>query len=91
MDKEYNLVEVLVGLDNSNSDALQTSDNSKIINNNINTTHKPKPAIAYQATNNNIFNKLCILYIRSKSTQTVKKDKSKMITISKLEEVYADL
>lgn len=48
MDKKYDFTEVLVNLENSDSDALQTSDNNDVITNNINTTttYELEPGIA---------------------------------------------
>lgn len=92
MDKEYDLTEILVNLENSDSDALQTSDNNDVITNNINTTttHELEPAIAQQATNINILDKLYMPCVGSKLTQTVRRNKSMTTTISKLKEVHWD-
>lgn len=91
MDKEYDPTEVLVDSDNSNSDNSQTSDDDDVITNDVNTTHEPEPAIAHQATDNDILDKLCMPCVGSKSTRTIRRDKSMTTTTSKLEKVHADL
>lgn len=87
MDKKYNFVKVFVKSDNSK--ALNISDYKDLIPNNTSSTNKP--IVAYQITNNNIFIKLYMLYIRSKSTQTIKRNKSITTTTNKFEKVHINL
>lgn len=97
IEKEYNLVKVFINSDNS--DAFNTSNlkNLASIKTNIicelasNNTGITPNTIAHQTTDLNILNKLYLWYIKSKSSRTIKRDKSKTITTDKLEEVYADL
>lgn len=87
MDKKYNSIKVFVKSDNSK--VFNISDRENLIPNNTSSTNEP--IVAYQITNNNIFIKLYMLYIGSKSTQTIKRDKSITTTINKFEEVHIDL
>lgn len=68
MDKEYDLIEVIVNSDNSDSNILQIVDNDNMVTNNVNITYKLESAITHQAIDNDILDKLFMSYIRSKST-----------------------
>lgn len=97
IEKEYNPAKVFINSDNS--DAFNTSDlkNLTFIKTNIicelasNNTGITPNTIVHQTTDINILNKLYLSYFRSKSSRTIKRDKSKTITTNKLKEVYADL
>lgn len=47
--------------------------------------------IAHQITDIDVLDKLCILCVRSKSTRTIRRDKSMINVTSKLKEVYVGL
>lgn len=88
--KQYNLVEILLNSDNSDNSNKFKLDKAPPLNNIY--ILSPETAVIQQTTNNrNILNRLCIPYIRSKSSQIVKKDKSMTATTNKLEEVYVDI
>ena len=53
------------------------------------------PGFAYQIksniNDNNVLDKFCILYVESKSTQAIRKNKNMTSTINKLKKVHVNL
>lgn len=85
MDKEYNPAEMLIDSNNSNTNTLSILDNNNIITNNINITYMSEPTIVQLIINNDIIDKLYMLFVGNKSIQIIRKNNSIMTTTNKIE------
>lgn len=84
MDKEYNPAEMLIDSNNSNTNTLSILDNNNIITNNINITYMSEPTIVQLIINNDIIDKLYMLFVENKSIQIIRKNNSIMTTTNKI-------
>lgn len=87
--KEYNLAERVIHLDNLDVFDMSDIDQSPTTLLDIQTR---STAIASQTIKHpNILNNLCILYVENKSTKVIRQNKSMTALCNKLEEIHANL
>lgn len=95
-DKEYNLAEVFIDSDDSEISDVEEIDSQAILPSTgspaqIANQQGPPTSTASARQANDVLDKLCAPCMGSKSTRTVRQNKSMTPTTSKLEEVHADL
>lgn len=90
--KEYNSIEVLLNSDNLDDSDKFNSNNDEVPSLTNTSVPNPETAIIWQTTNDsNIFDKLYMPHVESKSSWIVQKNKSITTTTNKLEEMHVDL
>ena len=84
VNKDYNLAEVLLNSDDSdNSNKFNLNNDKALFLTNTSIFYLKKAVIQQTTSNSNIFNKLCMPYVKNKSSQTVQKDKSITVITTK--------